>query len=149
MKKHFLILMAAWLVAMVSFAQTNFTETVSTLWYDGNKTNVLSIAEQRLQANTNDIAGLILKMEYEIAFLDLDAVTNTMDRVIEVGETITTTNFVAVFPKLEGSINHLKAMIPLYPPDELAADQGKGNISGKPLPHADVLQALEDDGYFE
>jgi hypothetical protein len=136
-------------MAIATYAQTNFTETVSSLWYSGQKTNVLNIAEQRLQLNSNDIAGLILKMEYEITFLELDAVTNTMERVIQVGSSITTTNFVSVFPKLEGSINHLVEMIPLYPTNELAADQGKGDISGKPLPHTEVLQALEDDGYFD
>lgn len=148
MKKSIVILSLA-LMTSAALAQTNFTETVSTLWYDGYKTNVLNIAEQRLQANSNDIAGLILKMEYELEFLQLDAATNTMNRVLQVGGMITTTNFVAVFPKLEGSINHLQAVLPLYPPDELAADQGKCNISGKPLSTSEILQALEDDGYFQ
>lgn len=132
-----------------SFGQTNFYKEVSSMWYSGNKTGVLSIAEQRLQQNTNDMAGLILKMEYEIAFLQLDQVTNTMERVLQVGNTIITTNFAAAFPKLQKDINHLKTMIPLYPSDELAADQGKWNIAGKPLPHTDVLKALQDDGYFD
>ncbi|MDD2239708.1 MAG: hypothetical protein PHI93_03495 [Kiritimatiellae bacterium] len=149
MNKYLIVVIAILLMAIATYAQTNFTETVSSLWYSGQKTNVLNIAEQRLQLNSNDIAGLILKMEYEITFLELDAVTNTMERVIQVGSSITTTNFVSVFPKLEGSINHLVEMIPLYPTNELAADQGKGDISGKPLPHTEVLQALEDDGYFD
>ena len=150
MKRNIRLLAAVlFLSAIAAFGQTNFTEQVLSLWYSGQKTNVLIIAEQRLQQNTNDIAGLILKMEYEIEYLQLDQATNTMDRVLQVGSTITSSNFAACYPKLEGSINHLKTMIPLYPPDELVADQGKCNISGKPLPSKDVLKALQDDGYFE
>ena len=135
--------------ALSTYGQTNFTEKVSSLWYSGQKTNVLNIAEQRLQHNTNDIAGLILKMEYEIEFLQLNKAMITMDRVLQVGSTITSSNFVACYPSLAGSINHLKTMIPLYPPDELAADQGKSKISGKPLSTKDALKALQDDGYFK
>ena len=150
MKRTIMLSMAAvFLYALVVFGQTNFYEQVTQLWYSGQKTNVLNIANQRLQQNTNDIAGLLLKMEYEIEFLELSQVTNTMERVLQVGPNITTSNFVAIYPKVTGSINHLKTMIPLYPTNELAADQGKWNISGKPLPCGDVIKALQDDGYFQ
>ncbi len=143
------LLVGLFLSALATYGQTNFTEQVSSLWYSGQKSNVLSIAEQRLQQNTNDIVGLILKMEYEIEFLQLNQATNTMERVLQVGSSITSCNFAVCYPKLAGSINHLKTMIPLYPPDELAADQGKWNISGKPLPSKDILKALQNDGYFQ
>ena len=146
MKKHFLILMVALLVAIFPCSNELYRNCVNAL-YDGNKTNVLRLPNSDCK-RTRTISQVHFE-DIEIAFLDLMPLRIRWIAFIEVGETITTTNFVTVFPKLEGSINHLKAMIPLYPPDELAADQGKGNISGKPLPHADVLQALEDDGYFE
>lgn len=136
-------------VSFVAYGQTSFYEQVTSLWYSGQKTNVLNIAEQRLQQNTNDIAGLILKMEYEIEFLDFGAMTNTMRRVLVVGGQITTTNFVAAYPALGGSINHLLNMIPLYPTNEIAADRAKGNLSGKPLAFKDAIKALQNDGYFQ
>ena len=132
-----------------AFGQTDFYEQVSSMWYSGNKTGVLNIAEQRLQQDTNDIAGLILKMEYEIEFLNFEAMTNTMQQVVTVGSGISTTNFATVFPSVQGSVNHLLNMIPLYPTNEIAADREKGNISGKPLDFGDAIKALQDDGYFQ
>lgn len=151
MKRSHLVLVVLIVLAGIvqTFGQTNFYEEVSSMWYSGNKTGVLSIAEQRLQQNTNDVAGLILKMEYELEFLDFEDMTNTMERVVAVGSGISTTNFAAVFPSVQGSINHLLNMIPLYPTNEITADREKGNISGKPLDFGDAIKALQDDGYFQ
>jgi len=131
------------------FGQTNFYEQVSTLWYAGEKTSVLNIAEQRITQNTNDVAGLILKMEYQIEFVALDAVSNTMQRVLDVGSKITTTNFVAAYPLVQSDINHLLQVLPLYPTNEIAADIGKASISNKPLTSGYAIKALQDDGYFQ
>ena len=77
-----------------SLAQTDFYTNVTNLWYQGYKSNVLEIAEQRLSVNTNDIAGLILKVNYHIAFCERAAYSNAFLRVIQVGDTVMTTNFV-------------------------------------------------------
>ena len=134
---------------LVSFGQTNFYEEVSSLWYEGQKTNVLNIAEQRLQQNTNDIAGLILKMDFQIEFVELDVVSNSMQRVLDVGSQITTTNFVAVFPLVQSDINHLLEMLLLYPTNEIAGDLDKANLANKPLTSGYAIKALQDDGYFQ
>ena len=62
-----------------------FYTNITDLWWRGHKTNVLVIAEQRLACNSNDIAGLILKMEYDLEFLNLSSVSNSIQRVIDVG----------------------------------------------------------------
>lgn len=147
---HLILAAIAVLMSVVgSFAQTGFYEEVSALWYSGQKSNVLNIAEQRLQQNTNDIAGLILKMEYQIEFVELDVVSNTMQRVLDVGSQITTTNFVAAFPLVQSDINHLLQVLPLYPTNEIAADRAKATIASKPLAAGEAIKALQDDGYFE
>jgi len=132
-----------------AFGQTNFYEEVSSMWYSGNKTGVLSIAQQRLQQNTSDVAGLILKMEYQIEFVELSAVSNTMQRVLDVGSQVTTTNFAAAFPLVQSDINHLFQLLPLYPTNETAGDIEKANISNKPLSSGYAIKALQDDGYFQ
>ena len=129
--------------------QTNFYEQVSSQWYSGNKTGVLSIAEQRLQQDTNDIAGLILKMDYQIEFVELDTVSNTMKRVLDVGSQVTTTNFAAAFSLVQSDISHLLQMLPLYPTNEIAADIAKASIANKPLTSGYAIKALQDDGYFQ
>ena len=150
--KQTYVLLAAFVVlagVLESFGQTNFYDEVLALWYAGQKTNVLNIAEQRLQQNTNDIAGLILKMDYQIEFVELDVVSNTMQKVLDVGSQITTTNFIAVFPLVQSDINHLFEMLPLYPTNEIAADREKANLASKPLTSGYAIKALQDDGYFE
>lgn len=68
-------------LAFPAFAQTNALTAdsfvlVTNLWYQGYKTNVLAIAEERLNANSNDLAGLVLKMEYDFAFMNASCISN-------------------------------------------------------------------------
>jgi hypothetical protein len=152
MKKMRIGFMLATLAALACFAQTwgqtNFYEQVSSMWYSGNKTGVLSIAEQRLQQNTNDIAGLLLKLEYEVEFLQLSNVTNTMRQALIAGETFAGTNFTQVYPVLQADYEVMKIVVTNYPPDELAADQAKSSIAGKTMSCDAAIKALQDDGYF-
>jgi hypothetical protein len=144
-----LLMLVVFLIGNNIYSQTNFTENVSSLWFAGQKSNVLSIATNRLAANSNDIAGLILKMEYEIEFLDFDNVTNTMQQVLTQGVLITTTNFVECFPETCDTINDMLYVLPFYPTNQIAGDRLKGNIAGKRMSFKNEIQALEDDGYFE
>ncbi|NLB56784.1 MAG: hypothetical protein GX811_13670 [Lentisphaerae bacterium] len=144
----FFVLIAC-LTGIMSYGQTNLYEQVSQLWFDGDKGHVLAIANTRLRADTNDIAGLILKMEYEIEYLELETATNTMVRVLEQGVKVESENFSAFFHTLERSVRHLLNMIPLYPTNELAADIEKAKVSGKPLSFGFAIKALQEDGYFD
>jgi len=130
-------------------AQTNFYTNVTNLWYQGYKSNVLDIANARLAQNTNDIAGLILKMEYSIAFSEMSEISNSFWRVFNVGDTITTTNFSAVYPEKRENLLRILDFIKDNPVslEDLPAEQAKGNINHKPLP-AVLLEALQKDGYF-
>jgi len=116
------------------------------MWLAGQKAQVYSIATNRLAANTNDIAGLVLKMEYELAFVDLGNLTNTMQKVVSIGSSINTTNFAQIFPQLQGEITVLQAAIPNYPTNELVQDVQKGSITNKPMTYGTVIQAIEADG---
>ncbi|MCL2105286.1 MAG: hypothetical protein FWH21_09645, partial [Kiritimatiellaeota bacterium] len=66
MKKLLIGFMLMVVSGSTGFAQTNFYTNVTNLWYQGgkNRTNVLTIANTRLAANTNDFAGLLLKAHY-------------------------------------------------------------------------------------
>ena len=131
-------------------AQTNFYTNVTNLWYQGYKSNVLAIADARLAQNTNDIAGLILKMEYNTEFSVMSEISNSFWRVINVGDTITTSNFVARFPRKRENLLTILSFIDENPlsPAELAIEQAKGNINHKPFPDH-LIEALQKDGYFD
>ena len=153
MKKLMTILVLTTAGNIAVLAQTNFYTNVTNLWYQGHKTNVLAIANTRLAANSNDIAGLILKADYHLEFSEEAALSNALLRVIQVGDTITTTSFVeewqAGFSRY--AILDLLDVIAKKPltPQQIQAEKHKALIPHKPLPDADLLEALQKDGYFD
>ena len=155
MKRLMIGHMLAIAVGSASLAQTNFYTNVTNLWYQGGagRSNVLAIANARLAVNTNDIAGLILKADYELEFYEGGNLSNAFLRVVQVGDTITTTNFVREWR--EGISRHavlalldVMAENPLTP-QQIQAEKHKALIPHKPLPDADLIEALQKDGYFD
>ena len=153
MKKLLIGFMLAGVAGSISLAQTNFYTNVTNLWYQGYKTNVLAIAEARLAVNTNDIAGVILKADYELEFYEGGNLSNAILRIIQVGDTITTTNFVKEWQTKrvrQGLLGFLTAIAenPLTP-QQIQAEKHKAFINKKPLPDAYLIEALQKDGYFD
>ena len=139
-----------------SFAQTNFYTNVTNLWYQGgeNKTNVLTLANARLAVNTNDFAGLLVKAYYHVEFVEIGMVSNAFLRVIQAGNMITTTNFASLWQDRSKNVLFFLEMLteePLTPQEiqRIEAEKHKAFISGKALPDADLIEALQKDGYFD
>ena len=156
MKKLRIGFMLTVVVGSASLAQTNFYTNVTNLWYQGgeNKTNVLTIANARLDSNTNDFAGLFLKAHYHAEFAEPDMVSNAFLRVVEVGNTIVTTNFVKLWQDRSKDILFFLEMLtehPLTPQEiqKIKAEKYKAFLPHKPLPNADLIEALQKDGYFD
>ena len=156
MKKLMIGFMVTAITGGASFAQTNFYTNVTNLWYQGgeHRTNVLTIANTRLASNTNDFAGLFLKAHYHAEFAEPDMVSNAFLRVVEVGNTIATTNFVKLWQDRSKDILFFLEMLteePLTPQDiqKIKAEKYKALIPHKPLPNADLIEALQKDGYFD
>ena len=136
-------------------AQTNFYTNVTNLWYQGgeSRSNVLEIAEQRLNVNSNDIAGLILKAEFHFSFMEDAALSNAYLRVIQVADTITTTNFVYWWQEMGRRENFLEildyiAENPLTP-QQIQAEIHKALLPRKQFPSSRLIEALQEDGYFD
>jgi len=136
-------------LSLVCHANTNFYTNVTNLWFQGYKSNVLEIAEQRLDTNTNDIAGLILKYEFQVEFLEVSSISNSAQRVLNIGATITSTNFAHLFPDYIENIHAALNFLPHYTPSEIAEDKPKALIPHKPLVADKIIEALLKDGYFD
>ena len=155
MKKLMIGFMLMAVNGSTGLAQTNFYTNVTNLWYQGgaSRSNVLTIANARLAVNTNDIAGLILKANYDLEFLEVGTISNSYLRVIQVGDTITTTNFLKNWQ--EGlsryAILHLLDVIAENPltPQQIQKGKIKALLPRKPFPDADLLETLQKDGYFD
>jgi len=150
MSKAIIILGLTIVCRMSVFAQTNFYTNVTNLWYQGYKTNVLTIANERLTQNTNDIAGLILKAEYNFEFYCVDDISNAYLRVIQVGDTITTTNFLKRYESIRRSYLEILDDLAENPitQQEIQEEKPKSLLKHKNLP-ADLIEALQKDGYFD
>jgi len=152
MKKLVITFMLTVANGTVVFAQTNFYTNVTNLWYQGYKTNVLEIAEQRLNVNSNDIAGLILKAEYNFEFYEVNNLSNAYLRVIQVGDAITTPNFLKRYQ--EFSKERILAILDDFTEDPITTQgilegKQKALINKKPLPATRLIEALQKDGYFD
>ena len=155
MKKLLMGFMLAVVNGGVVFAQTNFYTNVTNLWYQGGefRTNVLTIANARLAANSNDIAGLILKAEYNLEFYNVGDISNSYLRVIQVGDTITTTNFVKDWQEEMSKASILGilddfAETPVTP-QEIQKEKPKAFLKHKRMTHDSLIEALQKDGYFD
>ena len=116
------------------------------MWLEGRKQEVYCIATNRLAANTNDLAGLVIKMSYELAFSDFGNYTNTLLRLITVGGGISTTNFASLYPGLELECSGMSQFLSTVTPNDVALWLQKSSITNKPMTYRRFLKAIEDDG---
>jgi hypothetical protein len=134
-------------------AQADFYTNVTNLWYQGgeSRSNVITIANARLAANTNDFAGLLLKAHYHIEFAEVDMISNAFLRVVQVGDTIATPNFVERWQGKSEEIPLFLEMLAEEPltPQEIQEQKNIALIPHTPLPYADLIEALHKDGYFD
>ena len=149
MKLRYLILSLIMSFTIQAYAQSSFYARVSTMWYAGDSQGVLDIANQRLAHNSNDLAGLLLKFEWQGEHLDFLGMDQTMSNVLKVGATHPGTNFAKAFPSLCDGYEMLKPIMANYPLDDYAKDILKTNIPGRRLSVDAALKALQDDGYFQ
>ncbi len=130
-------------------AQTDLYSTVTNLWWEGPKTNIIAIAEERLSSNTNDIVGLVLKTEYDIAFSSASVLSNSFRRVLSVGATIDTPAFRLAYPRTAWNISGMFVALEHYTDEIYNADHDKGFVIHKPMNLKLAWDALHEDGWTE
>ena len=151
MRKTAIVSLLAIVPVLASATEYPSYASVTNLWWNGYKTNVLAIAESRLEANTNDIVGIVLKLEYDLSFSYLDDFTNNIQKAINIASHIHTPNFSATFDEFAESLTFLETFIREHPLSEsdLQRERAKGNITHKRMNLRYYLKALDDDGFFE
>ena len=125
-----------------------FHANVTNLWWQGRMSNVLAIAEQRLACNSNDIAGLILKVECNVNFVNLDAISNSVQRAVNCGKTITTPMFSPLYPFFKYCMEDLLdfPFSDYYTADKIEEDRAKALLPRKTMLFEDDLFAVCIDG---
>ena len=145
--KKVLLTLALFISAFLFADDLAFFHNVTNLWFQGHKSNVLSIAQERLACNSNDIAGAILKMEYDFEYLNLDEISNSIMRVDNIISGFRTPNLLkeqARFPFFLDKILTLFTNQELYA--ELEADRAKALLPEKRMAFERMLSAVCLDG---
>ena len=133
-------------------SETGLYRKLVNLWRQGKTTDVLEIADARLAADTNDIAGLILKAKCHLDFYEVSALSNAYLRVIQVADTITTTHFMADYQSTsKKSILELLDDLAEQPITPQENQEKKPNAFRKYewTAHSCLIQALQKDGFFD
>jgi len=146
MKRSLIAFAAA--VCIHSAGASAYFDNITNLWFNALHTNVLILAEQRLAADTNDIAGVLMKASWDFVHADPPALSNSLDRVIASGQQISTPAFTNQFRITAIDVQRVKAFLAVETDADRAEVLQKATRPGR-LPHyVHELKALDDDGYF-
>lgn len=127
---------------------TSYFDNITNLWYTARFSNVLEIANERLSSDTNDIAALLMKASYDVAFNEATVVSNSLRRVLAVGQRVASPAFSNVFQITKIDAKGILRYMSLRNNDQKLDDWVKEAQPGLDIHHIHELKALDDDGYF-
>ena len=144
----------ALIAALLAFAcptraQSDLYAMVTNLWWEGPKTNILAIAEERLAANTNDIVGIVLKTEYDISFSPASVISNSFRRVLSLGATVDTPVFQLAYPRIAWNVSGAFLALEQYTDAVFQEEHYKGFITHKEMNMKWAWDALHEDGWLD
>ena len=140
---------AAFILACLGASASPYFDNITNLWYTAQHSNVLAIANQRLAANTNDVAGWFMRASYDFVYADASTQSNSLDRVLAVYLSINTPAYRQSCFLLDADVVGIKRWLSHETPAQHAETLEKGSRPGR-LPHyIRQLKALDDDGYFD
>ena len=151
--------MSAWLgrvsavliVGLASFgacwAETDLFNYVTNEWYQCRKDNILRVAVERLADNPRDVVGLLLMLEYDMAYARNDEFTNSIERLRTAVVCVGTPEFRKRRDFFLLGLDSLVFCATNELSQELSQeDIDKANEIRKPMNFLEEFKALDDDG---
>ena len=132
-----------------ALAQADLYSTVTNLWWNGPKTNILALAEQRLAVDTNDIVGIVLKTEYDISFSRASVLSNSFRRVLSVGAGVRTPAFSAAYPRIAWNVSGMFVSLERYTDAVFEVEKQKGFNLHVEMGLKRAWDALHEDGWLD
>lgn len=134
--------------ALATPSANNF-HAVTNDWYQGSWTNVYELAQARLAANTNDIVGAYIMKEYDLRFSDNAALSNSLQRLIRIGDTVTLPAFAERWnSRRQGYELYLEQVIPMITDELRAQEQPKAFSTHVPMNCTHILQLFWDNNLW-
>ena len=129
---------------------SNDFHSVTNDWYNGNFTNVYELAQMRLSANTNDIVGACLMMEFDTCFSDFSAMSNSFSRLIRAADLITSPQeFADHYARLrDGYVYFRDVFLPAQKEEVSAEEQAKDKTQRTHLLCSRTLELIWKNGLW-
>ena len=135
-------------VALASPTENTY-HAVTNDWYNANFSNVLELAELRLAANTNDLVGAYLKLSWDICFSDASTLSNSVTRVLDIGDTVQNAAFSNEFWRLRPmTVSFRDDILPMYTEEVRQQEQVRSMQPHKPIPERKWLKLLWDENLW-
>ena len=144
-----LCVMAALATVALASPTENTYHAVTNDWYNANFSNVLELAELRLAANTNDLVGAYLKLSWDICFSDASTLSNSVTRVLDIGDTVQNAAFSNEFWRLRPmTVSFRDDILPMYTEEVRQQEQVRSMQPHKPIPERKWLKLLWDENLW-
>ncbi len=142
-----LILFAS--LTVVGSSATNDFVVVTNDWYQGNFSNVLSYARQRMAINTNDIVAANIMVDYDVAFSSKVSISNSIDRLLACENMITNAKYRAISDIMRPYwIVYQRQKLPSFTQADLAERNEKAKRPGREMVSSYMLRLLWDEGLW-
>ena len=129
-------------------AESELFTYVTNEWYQCRRENVLRVATERLATNENDVVGLLLKLEYDMAFADNATFTNSVERFRTAARGVSTPAFQRCARFLPQDLDSLVFCAANAPsPDPSLDDIDKAKQVRKRMNFLEEFKALDEDGF--
>ena len=135
-------------VALASPTENTY-HAVTNDWYNANFSNVLELAESRLAANTNDLVGAYLKLSWDICFSDASTLSNSVTRVLSIGDTEQNAAFSNEYWRLRPMVVSFRDdILPMYTEEVRQQELVRSIQPHKPIPERKWLKLLWDENLW-
>ena len=144
-----LCVMAALATVALASPTENTYHAVTNDWYNANFSNVLELAELRLAANTNDLVGAYLKLSWDICFSDASTLSNSVTRVLDIGDTVQNAAFSNEYWRLRPmTVSFRDDILPMYTEEVRQQELVRSTQPHKPIPERKWLKLLWDENLW-
>ena len=150
MKKLMLAAGAAAAMAAGAAPSADNYAAVTNDWTHGNYSNVLEWAQTRLSANTNDLPAAYAMVEYDLAFSDFNAMSNSILRMMRLSDAATGP---AAFTNMyqmprPGWVYSLDSFLPAQSEADRPSEQRKSGRPGRPMTCSPFLKIFWENNLW-
>ena len=147
MKVLIIIVLAMLAECVVAIPSSNNFHAVTNDWYNGNYSNVYELAQLRLAVNSNDLVAANILVEYDVAFSDFIAMSNSIRRLMRVSDVATSPAYTNLYwATRPGWVVFLEEYLPAQRDDMRLSEQLKSLRIHKEMLSRPILDALATDG---